>query len=190
MATKKINFPKLDWSDKAEEYENAEPELSEEIYKVLKEDLDAITNKKAINPHDIKNGLRAVNFHKDYPDIYKIIDDMCLEYDLQGKDMTSEQILNYITDNMGDNKTRKGLNNIFESLKDKKLGEITPKELAKIAEEIGDDLNEEDLSTILKTISGPSANININQDEFYYIMTKKPEDALKITMATKKSAKY
>ena len=31
-----------------------------------------------------------------------------------------------------------------DSLKDKKLGEITPKELAKIAEEIGDDLNEED----------------------------------------------
>ncbi len=47
--------------------------------------------------------------------------------------MTSEQILNYITENLGDNKTRKGLNNIFESLKDKKLGEITPKELAKIA---------------------------------------------------------
>ena len=103
--------------------------------------------------------------------------------------MTSEQILNYITDNLGDNKTRKGLNNIFESLKDKKLWEITPKELAKIAEEIGDDLNEEDLTTILKTISGPSTNININQDEFYYIMTKKPEDALKITMATKKASK-
>ena len=189
MSTRKINFPKLDWNDKADEFENAEPELSEEIYKVLKEDLDAITNNQAINPHDIQKGLRAVNFHKDYPDIYKIIDDMCLEYDLQGKDMTSDDILNYITENLGDNKTRKGLNNIFESLKDKQLGEITPKELAKIAEEIGDDLNEEDLTTILQTISGPSASININQDEFYYIMTKKPEDALKITMATKKASK-
>ena len=76
--SRKINFPKLDWNIKADEYENAEPELSEEIYKVLKEDLDAITNNKAINPHDIQTGLRAVNFHKDYPEIYKIIDDMCL----------------------------------------------------------------------------------------------------------------
>ena len=108
---------------------------------------------------------------------------MCLEYDLQGKDMTSEEILNYITENLGDNKTRKGLNSIFESLIDKKSGEITPKELAKISEEIGDDLNEEDLATILKTISGHSSNININQDEFYYIMTKEPEDALKISEA-------
>ena len=57
MSTRKINFPKLDWNVKDEEYENAPPELSEEIYKVLKEDLDAITNKKAINPHDIQNGL-------------------------------------------------------------------------------------------------------------------------------------
>ena len=96
MSTRKINFPKLDWSSKAEEFEKAQPELSEETYNILKEDLDAITNKKAINPHDIQNGLRAVNFHKDYPDIYKIIDDMCLDYDLQGKDMTSEQILNIL----------------------------------------------------------------------------------------------
>jgi len=187
MSGRKMNFPKLDWSEKAEEFENAEPELSEELYKALKEDLDAITKNKPINPHEIQNGLRAVNFHKEHPDIYKIIDDMCLEYDLQGKEMTSEQILNYITENLGDNKTRKGLNNIFESLKDSKTGEITAKELAKIAEELGDNLNEEDFNTILKTISGPTTSININQDEFYYIMTKKPEDALKITMATKKA---
>ena len=31
-----IKFPKLDWSSKAEELENAPPELSEEVYKVLK----------------------------------------------------------------------------------------------------------------------------------------------------------
>ena len=171
-----------------EELENAPPELSEEVYKVLKEDLDAITKKKSINPHEIQNGLRDINFHKEYPDIYKIIDDMCLEYDLQGKEMTSDQILNFITEKMGDNKTRKGLNNIFDSLKDQKTGEITPEVLAKIAAEVGDELSEADLKKILQTISGPSPSININQDEFYYIMTKKPEDAFKINMATKKSS--
>ena len=183
-----IKFPKLDWNSKAEQLENAPPEVSEEVYKVLKEDLDAITKKKSINPHEIQNGLRDINFHKEYPDIYKIIDDMCLEYDLQGKEMTSDQILNFITEKMGDNKTRKGLNNIFDSLKDRKTGEITPEVLAKIAAEVGDELSEADLKKILQTISGPSPSININQDEFYYIMTKKPEDAFKINMATKKSS--
>ena len=183
-----MKFPKLDWSAKAEELENAQPKLSEEVYKVLREDLEAITKKKAINPHEIQNGLKGINFHKEYPDIYKIIDDMCLEYDLQGKEMTSEQILNFITDKLGDNKTRKGLNNIFDSLKDQKTGEITPEVLAKIAAEVGDELSEQDLKKILQTISGPSPAINISQDEFYYIMTKKPEDAFKINMATKKAA--
>ena len=56
MSTTAIKFPKLDWSSNAEE--NSQPEISEEIYKLLKEDLDAITNKKAINPHEIQNGLR------------------------------------------------------------------------------------------------------------------------------------
>ena len=41
-----IKFPKLDWSSNAEEIENAQPELSEEVYKLLKEDLDAITKER------------------------------------------------------------------------------------------------------------------------------------------------
>ena len=41
-----IKFPKLDLSEKADEFENSPPEISEEVYKALKEDLDAITKKK------------------------------------------------------------------------------------------------------------------------------------------------
>ena len=180
---RKINFPKIDWSENAEE--DLEPELSEDIYKALKDVLDIITNKRSINPHEIQDGLRSINFHKEQPDIYKIIEEMCLEYDLKGRDMNSDQILNYITSNLADNKTRKGLNAVFDSIKDRKTGEITPKELAKISEEIEEPMSEKDFQYILQTISGPTSSININQDEFYYIMTKKPEEALKITLATK-----
>ena len=184
-----IKFPKLDWNSNSEEYENQPPQLSEEVYKLLKEDLDAITKKKAINPHEIQNGLRAIDFHKEFPEIYKIIDDMCLEYDLKGKEMTSEQILTYLTEKLGDNQTRKGLNNIFDTLKDKTTGEITPEALAKIAAEVGDQLDEQEMKKILQAIAGSSPKINISQDEFYYIMTQKPEDAFKINMATKKASK-
>ena len=183
---RKINFPKIDWNERDEDLE---PELSEEITQNLIEDLDTITNRKSVNPHEIKEGLRSINFHKDQPDLYKIIEEMCLEYDLKGKDMNTDQILKYITTNLADNKTRKGLNAVFDSIKDRRTGEITPKELAKISEEIGEPLSNEDFTYILQTISGPTSSININQDEFYYIMTKKPEEALKITMATKSGAK-
>ena len=45
------------------------------------------------------------------------------------------------------------------------------------------------MKKILQAIAGSSPKINISQDEFYYIMTQKPEDAFKINMATKKASK-
>ena len=181
---RKINFPKLDWS---QEDSQDIPELSQEIYDSLKETLDIITNKKSINPHLIKDGLRGINFHKERPDLYKIIEEICLEYDLKGKEMNTTQILNYIINYLSDNKTRKGLNSLFDEIKDKRIGEITPKELSKIAQENEEPLDEKDFQYILKTISSHSNSINITQDEFYYIMTKSPEEALKIILATKTS---
>ena len=185
---RKLNFPKIDWSEKAEIEENRTPVLDDKIRRQLKVDLDAITNRKPVNPHIIQSGLRSINFHKDHPDIYKIIDDLCLDCDLKGRELTSEQILKYIVDNLADNKSRKGLNIVFDSIKDTRKNEITSKELAKLAEETGEPMSDKDFQFILQTISEPSDNININQDEFYYIMTKKPAEALKINMATKKTA--
>ena len=181
---RKINFPKINWS---QEDSQDIPELSQEIYDSLKETLDIITNKKSINPHLIQDGLRAINFHKERPDLYKIIEEICLEYDLKGKEMNTTQILNYIINYLSDNKTRKGLNSLFDEIKDKRIGEITPKELSKIAQENEEPLDEKDFQYILKTISGHYNSINITQDEFYYIMTKSPEEALKIINATKTS---
>ena len=59
--------------------------------------------------------------------------------------------------------------------------------MAQISKDNEENLDEKDFQFILKTIAGNSDSININQDEFYYIMTKSPEEALKITLATKNS---
>ena len=182
---RKINFPKINWTE--EDIQEQAPELSQEIYNSLKEVLDTITNNKRINPHLIQDGLRSINFHKEKPDLYKIIEEMCLEYDLKGKDMNTMEILNYVINSLSDVKTRKGLNSLFDEIKNKRTGEITPKELAKISKDNEEQLDEKDFEFILKTIAGNSDSININQDEFYYIMTKSPEEALKITLATKSS---
>ena len=182
---RKINFPKINWTEEGSL--ELTPELSPEIYNSLKEVLDTITNNKSINPHLIQDGLRSINFHKERPDLYKIIEEMCLEYHLKGKEMNTSQILDYILNTLSDNRTRKGLNALFDEIKDKKTGEITPKELAKISQDNEEPLDEKDFQYILQTIAGHSNSININQDEFYYIMTKSPEEALKITLATKSS---
>ena len=182
---RKMNFPKINWTE--EDPQESTPELSQEIYNSLKDVLDTITNNKSINPHLIQDGLRSINFHKEKPEIYKIIEEMCLEYDLKGKEMNTMEILNYIINSLSDIKTRKGLNSLFDEIKDKRTGEITPKELAQISKDNEENFDEKDFQFILKTIAGNSDSININQDEFYYIMTKSPEEALKITLATKNS---
>jgi Ca2+-binding EF-hand superfamily protein len=182
---RKINFPKINWDENDEE--DSVPKLSKDIYNSLKDTLNAITNRQPINPNIIKDGLRSINFHKDNPDIYKIIEEMCLEYELKGKDMTTQRILDYIISNLSDIKTRKGLNLVFNEIKNKRTGEITPKELEKISNENEESLNEKDYEFILKTISENPESYNINQDEFYYIMTKSPKEALNIILATKSS---
>ena len=182
---RKINFPKINWDENDEE--DSVPKLSKDIYNSLKDTLNAITNRQPINPNIIKDGLRSINFHKDNPDIYKIIEEMCLEYELKGKDMTTQRILDYIISNLSDIKTRKGLNLVFNEIKNKRTGEITPKELEKISNENEESLSEKDYEFILKTISENPESYNINQDEFYYIMTKSPKEALNIILATKSS---
>ena len=184
LSYRKISFPKINWN--RENYKDR-VELSPEIYKALKDTLDTITNKKSINPHLIQEGLRSINFHKERPELYKIIEEICLEYDLKGKDMNTMEILNYVINSLSDVKTRKGLNSLFDEIKNKRTGEITPKELAQISKDNEEQLDEKDFEFILKTIAGNSDSININQDEFYYIMTKSPEEALKIILATKTS---
>ncbi len=179
---RKLNIPSIDWQND----ENEIPKISNEIESELKLAIESITEGKKINPHIIKDGLRSINFHKENPGIYKVIEDLCLNYDITEKEMTSDEIITYINEHLGDNKSRNGTNVIFDNLKDEKIGEITPESLHKIMEEIGDKMNVEDVEFILQNNAEPSNDINIKNEEFYYIMTKKPSDVVKITSVTKK----
>ena len=99
--------------------------------------------------------------------------------------MTSDEIINFINEKLGDNKSRNGTNIIFENFIDEKIGEITPQSLQKIMNEIGDNMEVEDVEYILQSNAEPLNDINIKNEEFYYIMTKKPSDVIKITSITK-----
>ena len=178
---RKIQISKIDWSN--DEIET--PILLKEIETELREALNNISEGKKINPHLIQNGLRSINFHKEHPEIYKVIEDLCLDYDIKGNDLSTDDIISYINSHLGENKTRNGTNVIFENLKDEKIGKISPESLHQIIEEIGDKMNVEDVKYLMQTIAEPSNDINISSEETYYIMTKKPADVVKITSLTK-----
>ena len=178
---RKIQISKIDWSN--DEIET--PILLKEIETELREALNNISEGKKINPHLIQNGLRSINFHKEHPEIYKVIEDLCLDYDIKGNDLSTDDIISYINSHLGENKTRNGTNVIFENLKDEKIGKISPESLHQIIEEIGDKMNIDDIKYLMQTIAEPSNDINISSEETYYIMTKKPADVVKITSLTK-----
>ena len=178
---RKIAISKIDWSN--DEIET--PILLNEIETELREALNNISEGKKINPHLIQNGLRSINFHKEHPEIYKVIEDLCLDYDIKGNDLSTDDIISYINSHLGENKTRNGTNVIFENLKDEKIGKISPESLHHIIEEIGDKMNVDDVKYLMQTIAEPSNDINITSEETYYIMTKKPADVVKITSLTK-----
>jgi len=178
---RKIQISKIDWSN--DEIET--PILLKEIETELREALNNISEGKKINPHLIQNGLRSINFHKEHPEIYKVIEDLCLDYDIKGNDLSTDDIISYINSHLGENKTRNGTNVIFENLKDEKIGKISPESLHQIIEEIGDKMNIDDVKYLMQTIAEPSNDINISSEETYYIMTKKPADVVKITSLTK-----
>ena len=178
---RQLNIPKLDWENEEKEI----PLISEDIRNELKTAIEQISEGKKINPNIIKDGLRSINFHKEHPRIYKVIEDLCLNYDINEKEMTSDEIINFINEKLGDNKSRNGTNIIFENFIDEKIGEITPQSLQKIMNEIGDNMEVEDVEYILQSNAEPLNDINIKNEEFYYIMTKKPSDVIKITSITK-----
>jgi len=59
----------------------------------------------------------------------------------------------------------------------------------KVVQELGDNLSKEDVEYMLKKIAEPSMDLNITEDEFYYIMTRKPEEIELISHITKKMKK-
>lgn len=182
MSTKlrRVNLPKQNWK-----YPPGEAKLSKEIASELKSQYNEFAVDRKVNPNVIKEGLRQINFHKEHPDIYKIIEDLCLEYDVTGKAFSGDNFVKYINEKLGDCYSRQGVALLFDALATGRKYEITPEVLEKIAQEMKDDLSYADCQYLMEMIAEPSKNYNIDLDEFYYIMTKKPADVVKITKVTK-----
>ncbi|MCQ2818832.1 MAG: hypothetical protein MJ252_16325 [archaeon] len=177
-----MKLPKQDWSIPSDQIK--EVRMSDETYDQLYNCVKEFEENGKVDPKVIRDGLRSIGFHKEHISIYKIIEDICLDCELKDTKLTPTEFMNCINDSLGDNVSHKGLNRIFQNLCDNQKGEITPKNLCDVFE---DELSEDDIKYLLTVISEPSDKINITSDEFFYIMTKKPEEALKITSVTKEN---
>ncbi len=58
-----------------------------------------------------------------------------------------------------------------------------------VVQEVGDNLSYEDVEYMLKRIAEPSEDLNITEDEFYYMMTRRPEEIELIGTITRQMKK-
>ncbi len=114
---------------------------------------------------------------------------MCLEYDINGKLIRFDTFIEFINERLGDNYNRHGIQDLFQKLMDPKIKEITPKKLYEMTQDFGHDLSLKDCEYLLDRISG-GVDININSDEFYYLMTKRPVDIDVLAPLTKSAQDY
>ena len=179
-----LRIPKLNWKDQRK----PEAKISAETEKELKEIFDIFaTNDKhdRVNPNDLKEGLLIVGFNRECPEIFRVIEDLCFTYDRDKSPVTFREFIDYLNARLGDISTRVGANRIFDKLMDPEVKQITPTKLHEIVQYCGHNLSQEDVNYMLTMIFNQGDDIDINQDEFYYIMTKRPSDIDNITSVTK-----
>ena len=179
-----LRIPKLKWGP----YKKTEAKISPETEKELKEIFEIFATNdfhNKVNPNDLKEGLVTVGFNRECPEIFRVIEDLCFEYDKDKELLNFMDFINYLNVRLGDISTRNGSNRIFEKLMDPDVKQITPSKLHEIIEYCDHQLSKEDVEYMLRTIFNQGDEIDINQDEFYYIMTKRPSDIDNITSVTK-----
>jgi len=171
-----ISIPKLDYRVKPKELEGIDDKIEFQI----KEVFDMFCENDYAKPESIRDGLKSVDFHLKNPEIYKVIEAFCLQCQLENFDVvTFPKFMNYMNDHLGDTTTWVACGKVFNNMKDQKLfeteqkSEITEDSLHKILESIGEKLSLEDVSYLLNLVSD-GLDPNIVQDEFYYLMNKRP----------------
>jgi Ca2+-binding EF-hand superfamily protein len=129
------------------------------------------------NPSDIVEGLRSVSYNRKNPEVFRIIEDFSHQY--EKKQVTFPMFINNLNERLGKIRSWNSCGKVFNNIIDKDLfnnegkTEITEQSLQKVLEHLGEKLTIDDVKYIMNFVAD-GKDPNIVQDEFYYLMTKKP----------------
>lgn len=172
-----INLPKLNFRVSSKGYEPIDETIEQNIKKIF----ELYCVEDHAKPQEIINALKSIDFHKEHKDIYQVLENFNLQCQIEGKEsVTFPKFMNYLNEHLADYSNWQNCGNVFNSITDKDLlkskgvNEITNESLFKVLEEIGiDDLSKDDITYIMNFVCN-GQDPNITQDEFYYLMTKRP----------------
>ena len=152
------------------------PQYSEEQILEVKEAFNVFDSdqKGGLDARELKAAISALNIKITNEEIRNIYSDF-------GKDIrekiTLEEFMEIVIPRLPDRHTKDYIQKIFQYFDLENTGKITARHLKKIAEEIGENLSDEELKEIMEE-ADKDADGYIGFDDFYRIMKKRGDDPL------------
>ncbi|RVE66171.1 hypothetical protein OJAV_G00123850 [Oryzias javanicus] len=144
-------------------------ELTEEQKDEIKEAFDLFDTDKdrQIDYHELKVAMRALGFEVKKMDVLKILKD----YDRDGKGkITFEDFSEVVTDRILERDPKEEILKAFKLFDDDESGKISLRNLRRVARELGEDINDEELRSMIDEFDADGDG-EINQEEFLAIMS-------------------
>lgn len=122
----------------------ARPGLTEDEVEEIKEafDLFDTDGSGSIDPKELKAAMQSLGFEAKNQTIFQMISD--LDANKSGA-IDFEEFLDMMTARMSDKDTREDINKVFRLFDDDSSGQITLKNLRRVARELGETMTEEEL---------------------------------------------
>ena len=126
----------------------ARPGLTEDEVEEIKEafDLFDTDGSGSIDPKELKAAMQSLGFEAKNQTIFQMISD--LDANNSGA-IDFEEFLDMMTARMSDKDTREDINKVFRLFDDDNTGQITLKNLRRVARELGETMTEEELQEMV-----------------------------------------
>merc|ERR1712178_78051 len=128
-----------------------------------------------IDVRELKAAMRALGFEVKNEELKKMVSDV--DNDGNGT-IEFAEFLEMMTGKMGEKDSREDIDKVFKLFDDDNTNKISFRNLARVAEELGENIDDEELQSMINQ-ADRDGDGEINIDEFYRIMKKKgkvPED--------------
>lgn len=169
-----IQIPKINFEKDTEVNTRIEDDTEFQI----KEIFDLFCDGEHADPNEIVEGLRSVDYNRKNPEVFRVIEDFANQFD-KGKKVTFPMFMNYLNERLGEINTWNACGKVFNDITDKDLAdregksEITEQSLHDVLDKLGEKLSLDDVKYIMNFVAD-GKDPNIEQHEFYYLMTKRP----------------
>ncbi|EGR34846.1 hypothetical protein IMG5_000740 [Ichthyophthirius multifiliis] len=147
------------------------PGLTEDEIMEIKEAFDLFDTDQggAIDPKELKAAMTSLGFEAKNQTIYQMISD--LDQDGNGQ-IEFKEFLDLMTARISDKDSREDIEKVFRLFDDDKQGQISVKNLRRVAKELGETMEEAELQEMIDRADQNKDGL-VDFEEFYNIMTKK-----------------